>query len=159
MPPPSEQERDPAKVLYWEDLAEAPVRRYGPLVFTSQLLDQLLDLMGERHPIHDSDAFAQSMSRKQRIVPGGFIHSITSGWVVQHSVPVAVIGLRSVTWDFIRPIYPDVPFYFTNRTLRKTEIDHRRGMIDTERRVFDENDQVHAIGRMNAVVLRRPATS
>jgi acyl dehydratase len=152
-----EPEKGLARVLYWEDLVDAPVRRYGPLVFSSQLLDQLLELMGERHPIHDSDAFAQSTSRKQRIVPGGFIHSITSGWVVKHSVPVAVVGLRSVTWDFVRPLYPDKPFFFTNRTTRSAEIDRRLGLIDTERRVFDEMDQVHALGRMNVVMLRRPA--
>lgn len=135
---------------------DAPVRHYGPLVFSSQLLDQLLELMGERHPIHDSDAFAQSTSRRRRIIPGGFIHSITSGWVVQHGAPAAVVGLRSVTWDFIRPLYPDKPFLFTNRTTRTVEIDRRLGLIDTERRVFDEMNQVHAVGRMNVVMLRRP---
>jgi acyl dehydratase len=152
----SEPEKARPKVVYWEDLVDAPVRHYGPLVFSSQLLDQLLELMGERHPIHDSDAFAQSTSRRRRIIPGGFIHSITSGWVVQHGAPAAVVGLRSVTWDFIRPLYPDKPFLFTNRTTRTVEIDRRLGLIDTERRVFDEMNQVHAVGRMNVVMLRRP---
>ncbi|MGW3917611.1 hypothetical protein ACWEBX_40030, partial [Streptomyces sp. NPDC005070] len=88
-------------VKYWEDLAHAPVRRFGPVVFGSALLDQLLDLMGEKHPVHDSDDFAQGTDRRQRIVPGGFIHSITSGWVVQHGSPAAIVGLRRLSWDFV----------------------------------------------------------
>jgi len=146
-------------LVYWEDLVDAPIRRYGPLVFTAQLLDQLLDLMGERHPIHDSDGFARSTSREQRIIPGGFIHSITSGWVVRHSPPVAVLALRSVTWNFIRPLYPDKPFFFTNRTMSTHEIDQRLGLVDSERRVFDESECVHAVGRMNVLMLRRPTAS
>jgi len=125
------------------------------VVFSSQLLDQLLALMGERHPVHDSDGFAQSTSRKRRIIPGGFIHSITSGWTVRHGSSAAVVGLRSVTWDFIRPLYPDEPFFFTNKTVSATEIDDRFGLVNTERRVFDESDRVYAIGRMNVLMLRR----
>jgi len=155
----SETKKDSPKTVYWEDLVDAPLRRYGPLVFSSELLDQLLDLMGEKHPIHNSDAFAQKTSRRQRIIPGGFIHSITSGWVVKHSsATVSVVGLRSVTWDFIRPLYPDKPFFFTNRTTRASEVNERLGLIDTERRVFDEAEQIHAVGRMNVVVLRRPTS-
>jgi acyl dehydratase len=113
--------------------------------------------MGEKHPIHDSDTFAKSTSRKRRIVPGGFIHSFTSGWVVQHGSPSAIVGLRSVTWDFVRPLYPDKPFFFTNNFVSSVEIDDRLGLINTMRRVFDEADRVYAIGRMNVVILRRSA--
>nr|WSY51497.1 hypothetical protein OG999_16135 [Streptomyces sp. NBC_00886] len=144
-------------VKYWEDLAEAPVRRFGPLVFSGALLDQLLDLMGEKHPVHDSDSFAHGTDRRQRIVPGGFIHSITSGWVVQHGSPAAIVGLRRLNWDFVRPLYPDTPFWFTTRTDRATEIDDRLGLIETTRRVLDENDRTYAIGRMSVVLLRRAA--
>jgi len=143
--------------LYWEDIIEASPRRYGPAVFTSQLLDQAIELMGEKHPVHKSDLFAQSTGRKRRTVPGAFIQSFTSGWVVEHSIPAAVVGLRSATWDFIRPLYPDEPFFFTNTTLSFSEIDDRSGLLNTERRVFDETEQVYAIGRMNVVMLRRPA--
>jgi len=143
------------RLVYWEDLVDAPLRRYGPVIFSSQLLDQLLELLGEKHPVHSSDGFAELTSRKRRIIPGGFIHSITSGWTVQHGSSAAVIGMRSVTWDFIRPLYPDEPFYFTNMTLNSSIIDERRGLVNTERRVFDENNQVYAIGRMNVVMLRR----
>jgi hypothetical protein len=146
-------------VAYWEDVIQVSLRRYGPVVFTSQLLDQLLELMGERHPVHDSDGFAQLTSRKRRIIPAGFIHSITSGWTVKHGSPVAVVGLRSVTWDFIRPLYPDEPFFFTNNIVSATEIDDRLGLVNTVRRVFDESENVYAIGRMNVVMLRRSAGS
>ncbi|MFF6990345.1 hypothetical protein [Streptomyces sp. NPDC010273] len=142
---------------YWEDLAEAPVRRFGPLVFSGALLDQLLDLMGEKHPVHDSDSFAMGTDRRQRIVPGGFIHSITSGWVVQHGSAAAIVGMRRLNWDFVRPLYPDTPFWFTTRTDRAMEIDDRLGLIETTRRVFDENDRTYAIGRMSVVLLRRAA--
>ena len=143
-------------IKYWDDLRSAPPRRYGPLTFSSQLLDQLLDLMGEKHPIHASDSFAQSTARRQRIVPGGFIHSITSGWIVQHGSPVAIIGMRSMSWDFVRPLYPDVPFYFTTETAGSEAIDARAGVLNTVRRVCDEAGLTYAIGRMSAVVRRRP---
>lgn len=144
------------RLVYWEDIIDLPVRRYGPLVFGSQLLDELLELLGEKHPVHKSDHFAQSTARKKRIIPGGFIQSITSGWTVQHGSPAAVVGLRSVSWDFIRPLYPDEPFFFSNNTISFSEIDDRRGLVITERRVFDENEQIYAVGRMNVVILRRP---
>lgn len=141
---------------YWEDLRESPVRQYGPLSFTTQLLDQLLDLLGEKHPIHASDSFAQSNNRKRRIVPGGFIHSITSGWITQHGSPVAILGLRSMTWNYVRPLYPDVPFYFTTETVSAEEVDEQVGLLGTRRRVCDEADRVYAIGQIDVVVRRRP---
>lgn len=153
----STTQEGPRRILYWEDIKGAPLRRYGPAVFSSQLLDQLLDLMGERHPVHDSDRFAQLTARRRRIVPAGFIHSFTSGWTVQHGSSAAVVGLREVTWNFIRPLYPDEPFFFSNQTVSATEIDDRLGLLNTERRVFDENDRVYAIGRMSTVLLRRAA--
>jgi hypothetical protein len=143
-------------IKYWEDLQASPVRRYGPVIFSSALLDQLLDLMGEKHPIHASDSFAQSTERQQRIIPGGFIHSITSGWIVQHGSPVAIIGLRSMHWDFVRPLYPDVPFYFTTETASAEPIDARAGLVNTVRRVCDEAGHAYAIGRMSVVMKRRP---
>ncbi|MFB7614081.1 hypothetical protein [Kitasatospora sp. NPDC056181] len=142
---------------YWEDLVDAPVRRFGPLVVGTGLMDHLLDLMGEKHPIHDDAGFARTLDRQERIVPGGFIHSVTSGWTVQHGAPVAVIGMRRLAWDFLRPLYPDQPFWFTTETERSAEIDARRGTIDSVRRVFDEQGRTHAIGRMSLVVLRRAA--
>jgi acyl dehydratase len=144
------------RLVYWEDLVDSIPRRYGPLMFTTALLDQLLDLLGEKHPLHDDDHFARSLSRRRRIIPGGFIHSITSGWIVQHGAPAAVVGLRSITWDFVRPLYPDVPFFFTNHAKELTELDERMGLVKTERRVVDEEQHLYAIGRMNAVMLRRP---
>jgi len=142
-------------VKFWEDLACAPVRTYGPLEFPSSLLEHLLDLMGEKHPIHDDPAFATAARRSRPIVPGGFIHSITSGWTVQHGARAAIIGMRSMQWDFVKPLYPDVPFYFTTQTARAEEIDERFGLINTVRRVIDDDGGAYAIGRMSAVVLRR----
>ena len=143
------------ELKYWEDVMAAPVRRFGPVVFHSALLDNLLDLMGEKHPVHDDDSFAQITSRRQRIVPGGFIHSITSGWAVQHGAPVAVVGIRSLAWDFIRPLYPDTPFWFTTEHHNAQAIDERLGLVTSVRRVVNDNDEVIAIGRMNVVILRR----
>jgi len=144
---------------YWEDLAEAKARRFGPVVFATELLDQLLDLMGEKHPIHASDSFANGTSRKQRIVPGGFIHSIVSGWIVQHGAAAAIVGLRSVAWDFVRPLYPDTPFFFTTETESAEIVDERLGLVKTVRKVFDEANRTIAIGRMNVLVQRRPVSA
>jgi acyl dehydratase len=143
---------------YWEDLAHAPVRRFGPIVLTSRLLDQLLDLTGEKHPVHDDDSFARTTSRRQRIVPGGLIHSITSGWTVQHGSPAAIVGMRTLVWDFVRPLYPDTPFYFTTETESSQAIDDRVGIVKTVRRVLDDSGRTFAIGRMSVVVLRRSCT-
>jgi acyl dehydratase len=144
-----------SSIKYFEDLVGAPVRKFGPLVFSSKLLDELLDLMGEKHPIHDDAAFAARAKRTRPIVPGGFIHSITSGWTVQHGAPAAIVGMRSMHWDFVRPLYPDEPFYFTTETTRTAEIDERLGLVDSVRRVVDEADRAYAIGRMSVVMLRR----
>jgi hypothetical protein len=143
---------------YWEDLKEGATQRYGPLTFTTELLDELLNLMGEKHPIHDDATFAQINGRKQRIIPGGFIHSITSGWIVQRGAPSAVVGMRSMAWSFVRPLYPDVPFWFSIEITKAEEIDARVGLLNTTRRVFDQDDQTYAIGRMSAVIRRRPRT-
>ncbi len=144
------------EMRYWEDLAHAPVRRFGPLVVTSGLLDHLLDLMGEKHPIHDDASFASATGRAARIVPGGFIHSITSGWTVRHGAPAAITGMRSMTWNFVRPLPLDTPFYFTTETAAAHAISARAGLVNTVRRVTGENGDTYAIGRMSVVVLRRP---
>lgn len=141
---------------YWESLVQGPARQYGPLVFTTDLLDKLLDLMGEKHPIHDNATFAHLNSRQQRIIPGGFIHSITSGWIVQRGAPTAVVGMRSMNWSFVRPLYPDVPFWFSTEITEAEVINKRLGLINTTRRVFDENGRTYAVGRLSAVILRQP---
>jgi acyl dehydratase len=146
-----------SEVVYWEDLVRAPVRRFGPLTFPTELLDHLLDLMGEKHPIHDDPAFAARAKRTRQIVPGGFIHSITSGYSVQHGGRAAIVGMRSMHWDFVRPLYPDVPFYFTTETLHTEEIDERVGLVNSVRRVVDEADRAFAIARLSVVMLRRSA--
>ena len=155
----TETENAENKMRYWEDLVEAPIRRFGPIIFSNQLLDQLLDLFGEKHPVHTSDSFASSIYRGGRIIPGALIHSITSGWIVQHADPMAVVGLRSVSWDFVRPLYPDSPFYFTIENVSSELIDEKFGVLTTVRRVYDEGDHMCAIGRMNVLVLRRPSQS
>jgi acyl dehydratase len=146
---------------YWEDLVDkkGPPKVYGPVVFTSELLDSLLDIMGERHPIHDNTEFARQSNRRQRIVPGGFIHSITSGWIVKHGAPVAIVGLRSMSWSFVRPLFPDVPFWFTSEVTKAEEVDERLGLLESTRRVFDEEERTYAVGRMSSVIRRQSAAS
>jgi acyl dehydratase len=150
-----EHARSAKRLAYFEDIVSAPTRTFGPIVFSTALLDQLLDLMGEKHPVHDSDDFAKSTTHKQRIVPGGFIHSITSGWAVQHGMPGAVIGLKTVTWDFVRPLYPDTPFYFTTEVEYSEELSERAGLLKTTRRVFYESKETIAIGRMTVIMAKR----
>jgi hypothetical protein len=65
--------------------------------------------------------------------------------------------MRSMHWDFVRPLYPDVPFYFTTETSHTEEIDERMGRVDSVRRVVDEADRAYAIGRLSVVMLRRSA--
>ncbi len=141
---------------YWEDIRGTQPHTYGPLTISSELLDHLLELMGEKHPVHESHQFALGTSRRGRIVPGGFIHPFTSGWIVRETGPAAVVGLRSATWDFVRPIYPDCPFYFSNTTVDSSEVDESLGLVNTVRRVFAEDDRVYAIGRLSALIQRRP---
>jgi hypothetical protein len=65
--------------------------------------------------------------------------------------------MRRMNWDFVRPLYPDTPFWFTTATDRAAKIDDRLGLVETTRRVFDENDRTYAIGRMSVVLLRHSA--
>jgi acyl dehydratase len=147
------------RLAYWEDIAGGTEHRFGPLSCSSALLDHLLDLLGERHPIHDDQSFAAANQRRGRVVPGGFIHSITSGWTVRHSSPAAIVGMRSMTWNFVRPLLVDTPFYFTTRPVQAQALDDGVGLVETLRRVVDENDRAYAIGRMSVVVLRRPVAN
>jgi hypothetical protein len=66
------------------------------------------------------------------------------------------VGLRSVVWDFVRPLYPDTPFFFTTETESAEIVDERLGLVKTVRKVFDEANRTIAIGRMNVLVQRRP---
>lgn len=141
---------------YWDDMREGAKREYGPLVFSTELLDKLLEMMGEKHPIHTEVSFATVNDRKQRIIPGGFIHSITSGFIVQRGSATAVVGMRSMNWSFVRPMYPDTPFWFSTVVTKVEEINARLGRVDTTRRVFDEDKKTLAIGQMSAVIRRRP---
>jgi hypothetical protein len=63
-----------------------------------------------------------------------------------------------MNWDFVRPLYPDVPFYFTTETASAAPIDERAGLLNTVRRVCDEEGKAYAIGRMSVVIQRRPNT-
>lgn len=140
---------------YWEDIKDNPTRQYGPLSFGSELLDSLLDQLGEKHPVHLNSNFAEETGRRKRIVPGGFIHSITSGWIVRHAAPVAIVGMRSMHWDFVRPLYPDTPFFFSTETSSSEVVSESLGLLNTVRRVFNESGDVYAIGRLSALVKRR----
>ena len=142
------------ELVYWEDMRDSSLRRYGPLIFTSEILDKLLDMLGEKHPIHTGKVNSDG-SRDHRIIPGGYIHAITSGWVVEHGSAAAIIGLRSMHWDFVRPLYPDIPFYFTVETESSSVINSSVGLISSLRRVVDEDDRTYAIGRMSVLVRRK----
>lgn len=141
---------------YWDDMKEGSKKEYGPLVFSTQLLDNLLEMMGEKHPIHTEASFATINNRKQRIIPGGFIHSITSGWIVQRGSATAVVGMRSMHWSFVRPLYPDTEFWFSTEVTKCEAINDRLGRVDTTRRVFGADNKTYAIGKMSAVIRRRP---
>jgi hypothetical protein len=143
------------RMVHWEDLANAASRRYGPLSVSSELLEQLLEMSGEVHPIHKSDRFALSVGLERRSVPPGLLQSLTSGWAVRHGFAVALVNVRSAAWDFVRPLYPDQPFFFTNATIGSSEIDDSLGLVSTERRIFDESGEVYAVGRIDMVMLRR----
>jgi acyl dehydratase len=146
------------KFTYWEDVIASQIKRFGPLLFTTELLEQLLELLGEKHPIHDSDDFAKSISRKGRIVPGGFVHSMAAGHVAKSGgAPLAIVGIRNMVFDFVRPLYVDMPFYFTNEIEGYEETDERMGTIRSLRRFFDEDDRTITIIRTNYLILRRPA--
>jgi acyl dehydratase len=151
--------RTTSGMKYWEDLVAAPVRRFGPLTFSSDLLDTLLDLLGEKHPIHDDESFARSLERPGRVVPGGFIHAITSGWAVQHGAGAAIVGMRSMSYRFVRPLPVDVEFYFTTATESCVELNDSLGLVTTVRKVTDASAKPYALGRLSVVVLRRPAAA
>ena len=142
------------ELVYWEDMRDSSLRRYGPLIFTSELLDKLLDMLGEKHPIHTGKVKSDG-SRDHSIIPGGYIHAITSGGVVEHGSAAAIIGLRSMHWDFVRPLYPDIPYYFTVETESSSVINSSVGLISSLRRVVDEDDRTYAIGRMSVLVRRK----
>lgn len=151
-----ETRRQLKQIAYWEDMCDASVHRYGPVVFTSELLDELLDMLGEKHPVHTGEMSSFDSSRPRRIVPGGYIHAITSGWVVKHGTAAAIVGMRSMHWDFIQPLYPDVPFYFTTETEASSVVSASLGLITSLRRVIDDDDHTYAVGRMNVLVTRKP---
>lgn len=149
-----------APLRYWEDVAADPPRRLGPLSISSELLDQQVALLGEEHPLHTDDAFAQAvLGRRRRVVPGGMLHGVVAGWLVQHEGPVAVAALRSVHWDFVRPLHPD-DLFWCDVTVRQAEaMDARTGAVNLVRRLADERGRAYAIGRLDLLILRRDAVN
>ena len=68
-----------------------------------------------------------------------------------------MVGLRQLDWTFVRPLYPDTPFFFTTETDHTEPLNDRFGLVNSTRRVFGEDEQTLAIGRMSVVMLRRAA--
>lgn len=145
------------ELLAWEDLATAPPRHFGPVTITEEQVERFLELTGERHPLHTDTAWTMAVAGAPRVVPAGLVHSVTSGWAVRHAGPAAVLGLRSVTWDFVRPLHPGMPFWFVVTTTASEALDERIGLVDVTRRVLDDQDRTHALGHLNLAVLRREA--
>jgi acyl dehydratase len=143
---------------YWEDLAQLaaqPPERCGPVVIPTARLDAFLEITGERHPIHADPQFAAQAGRRDRVVPGGLLHSATTGWGVEHGAALAVIGMRSMHWDFVRPVYPDTQLWFTSTFQNPVAIDPRIGVVEVTRKVIDAEEQTLAIGRLSLVMMRR----
>jgi len=131
-------------------------RRFGPLSVSVEVLDQQVALLGEGHPLHTDDGFARAvLGHRRRVVPGGLLHGVVAGWLVRHEGPVAVTALRSVHWDFVRPVHPDDPFWCDVSVRRAEVLDARTGTVHLVRRLTDEQGQAYAIGRLDLVVLRR----
>ncbi|MEU1132333.1 MaoC family dehydratase [Streptomyces sp. NPDC005900] len=142
---------------YWEDFSKAQKLRHGPFEVSSELLDTLLDLLGENHPVHTDDEFARITGRSRRIVPGSVIHAVVNGLHMRYDGPAAVIGMRSTSWDFVRPMYPDEPHWLTIRVDGMSEVDELRGQVDLTCRVLDADGRVCTVSRTNALVFRRAA--
>lgn len=142
----------------WEDVVADSPRRLGPLSVSVEVLDQQLTLLGEGHPLHTDDTFARAvLGRRRRVVPGGLLHGVVAGWLVRREGPVAVAALRSVHWDFVRPVHPGDPFWCDVSVRRAEVLDARTGTIHLVRRLTDEQGRAYAIGRLDLVVLRRGA--
>lgn len=142
----------------WEDVVADSPRRVGPLSVSAELLDQQVALLGEAHPLHTDDVFVRAvLGCRRRVVPGGMLHGVVAGWLVRHEGPLAVTALRSMHWDFVRPVHPGDPFW-CDVTVRRAEVlDAQTGAVNLIRRLTDEQGRGYAIGRLDLVVLRRDA--
>jgi acyl dehydratase len=145
-------------VRCWEDVAAENPRRVGPLVVSFELLEQHLALLGECHPLHTDDVFARAaLGHPTRVVPGSLVPGVVAGWLMRHEGPVAVVGLRSMHWDFVRPLHPGQPFWCEVSVRAGEVVDARTGTVAQTRRLTDEQGRTHAIGRLQLLLLRRDA--
>lgn len=147
--------RSEEPLRYWEDLVDSPPSRCGPIVITSTALHAVLEQTGECHPVHTDVDFAISVGHRGVLVPGALVHSATSGCDYRCRGPLAVTGLRSMSWDFVRPVYPDTPFWCVTTVVATQALDDGAGLVDTVRKVQDAASHTLAVGRMNMVVRRR----
>jgi acyl dehydratase len=141
----------------WEDLRPGSQHLVGPVTVSAPMLEEYLRLTGERHPIHYDVEFVQSLGRPERVVPGSMIHSLASGAMISGAGPMAVVGMRSMTWDFVRPVCVGTPWWCQTTVRTVTVIDDQTGLVELGRKVIDDRDHSYALGRVSLVVLRRDA--
>ena len=142
-------------VRCWEDVASELPRRLGPLVVNDDLLERYLALSGESHPLHTDDAFARAaLGHPARVIPGGLLTCVVAGWLTRHEGPAAVVGLRSTHWDFVRPLHPGQRFWCEVSVRASQVVDARTGTVTQTRRLTDERERTHAIGRLALLLLR-----
>lgn len=144
-------------LVWWEDLTPGSRHLSGPVTVSASMLAEYLRLTGERHPIHRDVEFAQSLGRPERVVPGSMIHSLASGAVISGAGPMAVVGMRSMTWDFVRPVCVGTPWWCQTTVRAAAVIDDRTGLVELVRKVVDDQEHSYALGRVSLVVLRRDA--
>ena len=141
---------------FFEDCVAGQEWHLGPLVITVEALDRFLEVVGERHPIHVDRAFAHAAARHGRIVPGGMLHSYTTGAIGRQLGFAAVVAMRSFRYDFVSPLSPGEPFFVHRRIETVALINERLGRVTERRRILDPVDHAYAIGEIDAVLLRRP---
>ncbi len=148
---------------YWEDVEVGDKRRYGPFTITTEMLEQFLEVVDDQYALHRDEQFAAQLGNRGPILPGTLIHAAVDqkvdalGRERGERRQIQLAALRSVYFDFVRPLHPEEEFWVDVEVLSAEAVTDELGTIEVARRVTDAGGSLFTMARVRIAVLRRPA--
>ena len=148
----------PPKGNYWEDFEVGQSFESSARTITESDIVTFASFTGDWNPLHTDAEFAKTTRFGQRIAHGMIGPVISAGLgVLENVMHDTVIGLLSMEWKFLKPIFIGDTIHQRRvvdfkRESRKPE----RGIIRFKLEMINQRDEVVQEGTRTLMVRRKP---
>ena len=139
--------------LYFQEYEVGASFRTGARTITEADLMLFSTLSGDMNPLHMDEEFAKNWHYGKRVCHGMLVVSYAVGLINKVGyVDGSTIALRQTSWQFRTPVFPGDTIWATVDVKNKRKLSDEAGLVSSEIKVFNQNEELCAIGDWNMMV-------